>query len=251
MLKTTARGPAGKPAKRKADFPLFKHARGYWAKKVRGRTVYFGKVAIDPEGKAARDLWLDQKDDLLAGRTPRENANGMRMRDLCNRFLTAKQDLRDAGERSPRTCQDYYATCERLLTAFGKNRIVTDLAADDFESLRRAFGKPWGPVAIGNEINRVRVVFKYAYDAGLIERPARYGPSFKRPSKKSLRLARHAKGERLLEAAPLRTIIDAADLPLKAMILLGLNCGFGNLCGASSSRITNLFLKIGLSIFIW
>jgi hypothetical protein len=59
-----------RPAKPRPDFPLFPHRNGRWAKKVRGKFVYFGKWADDPKGEAAVDLWLDQKDDLLAGRTP-------------------------------------------------------------------------------------------------------------------------------------------------------------------------------------
>jgi len=39
-------------------------------KRVQGRLYYFGKVANDPKGQAALDLWLAQKDDLLAGYTP-------------------------------------------------------------------------------------------------------------------------------------------------------------------------------------
>jgi integrase len=36
----------------------------------------------------------------------------------------------------------------------------------------------------------------------------------------------------MFEAAQLRNIIDNADQPLKAMILLSINCGFGNAdCG--------------------
>ncbi len=89
-----------------------------------------------------------------------------------------------------------------------------------------------GHVSLGNEVQRVRVVFKYAYDAGLIDRPIRYGPTFKRPSKKTLRLERNRKqrenGKRMFDATEQRTIIDAAEQPLKAMILLGINCGFGN-----------------------
>jgi hypothetical protein len=49
-----------KHKKPRKDFPLFPHARGYWAKKVRGRFCYFGKVADDPKGEAALHLWLDQ-----------------------------------------------------------------------------------------------------------------------------------------------------------------------------------------------
>ncbi len=57
--------------KPRKEFPLFPHATGRWAKKIRGKLHYFGKCADDPDGVAARDLWLDQKDDLLAGRKPR------------------------------------------------------------------------------------------------------------------------------------------------------------------------------------
>ena len=42
-----------RPGKPRPDFPLFPHARGYWAKKVRGQLHYFGKVSDDPKGVAA------------------------------------------------------------------------------------------------------------------------------------------------------------------------------------------------------
>ena len=42
---------------------------------------------------------------------------------------------------------------------------MEDLASDDFEHLRAALSKTRDPVALGNEIQRIRVVCKYAYDA--------------------------------------------------------------------------------------
>jgi len=228
MPKGTAKRLNRKASKPRPDFPLFPHARGYWAKKVRGCLVYFDKVADDPKGEAALHKWLDQKDDLLAGRTPRVHHDGLTVRDLCNAFLTAKQQLVDSRELSPRTFSDYFATCERLCSAFGKRRFVEDLAAEDFEHLRAALAKKWGPVAIGNEVNRVRVVFKYGHDAGLMDKPIRYGSHFKRPSRKVLRQARAAKGPRMLDAAGIRAVLDRSVQPIHAMILLGINCGLGN-----------------------
>jgi integrase len=224
---TRKRKPA-KPSKPHRDFPLFRHATGRWCKKVRGRLHYFGKVADDPDGQQALALWLEQRDDLLAGRTPRPNATGLRLAELCNGFLTNKRDLVEAGERSQRTWLDYKTVSQWLVTAFGRERLVTDLVADDFAHLRRQLAKRLGPVALGNAIQRVRTIFKWGFDSGLLDRPVRFGPDFTKPSRRVMRLARQAKGPRLFSREELRAILDAAGQPLRAMILLGLNCGFGN-----------------------
>ncbi|HUY33786.1 MAG TPA: hypothetical protein VMV69_13640 [Pirellulales bacterium] len=127
-----------------------------------------------------------------------------------------------------RSWADYYSTCERVVEAFGKNRLVEDLAADDFEKLRASLAKTRSPVTLGNEIQRVRVLFKYAFDNSLVDKPIRYGQAFKRPSKAVIRRERQSKGLRMFEAAELRALIGAAGVPLKAMLLLAANCGFGN-----------------------
>ena len=225
MPQVNTKAVANKPAKPYPDFPLFPHASGRWAKKIRGQLRYFGPWA-DPD--AALQLYLDQWDDLYAGRRPRTSQDGVAVRDLCNRFLTAKRMLADTGEITERTFADYKAVCTRIVDAFGRTRLIAVLGAEDFDELRSKLAKTRGPVALGNEIQRVRVVFKYAYDAGLVDRPVRFGPMFKRPSKKTLRRARHAKGPRMFEATAIRAIAEAAGPQLEAMVLLGINCGLGN-----------------------
>jgi integrase len=229
VSKPTTSARAGKPAKPYDDFPLFPHATGRWAKKIRGRLHYFGPWA-DPQ--AALNKYLDQKDDLHAGRVPRACLGEVRVKDVLNHFLTAKQELLEAGEITARTWAAYYATCERVAKAFGRERHVLDLRPDDFAALRAAIAAKWGPVALANEVQRVRVLFRHAHEAGLIDAPVRFGPGFKKPSRKVLRQVRAAKGPRMFEPAAVHALLAAARPQLRAMILLGINCGFGNAdCG--------------------
>ena len=147
---------------------------------------------------------------------------------MCNRFLTAKQDQLDVGEITVHTWNKHKITCDKIVKQFGKNRLVIDLASEDFEALRKAISKNCNLVTIGSDITRVRVVFKYAYDSGLIDRPLRYGPQFKRPSKKAMRIERSKQLPRLFEAVDIYRILQEATPSLHAMILLAINCGFGN-----------------------
>jgi integrase len=224
MQESTTKAVASKPNKPHPDFPLFPHATRRWAKKVKGKLHYFGPWD-DPQ--AALKKWLDQKDDLLAGRTPRPTG-GVTVGHLVNRFLTAKKHLVDTSELTPRSFADYYRTGKLVADVFGGRRSVADLSAADFEKLRKTISKTRGPVALGNEITRIRVMFKYAYDADLIPAPVRFGPTFKKPNRLALRKAKNAAGLRMFEAAELRKLLAAAGIPLKAMLLLAANCGYGN-----------------------
>ena len=56
----------------------------------------------------------------------------------------------------------------------------------------------------------------------------RYGQGFKRPTKKTLRIHRARQGVKLFTAEEVRRLLAAADVPMKAILLLGINCGLGN-----------------------
>ncbi len=236
--KRRSRKDADRPKKPYPDFPLSPHLSGKWQKMIRGKIHYFGRWANRVNGKLVRikgDGWKEAleeykkvADDLHAGRTPRVQSDGLTVADLCNRFLTAKLRKREAGELGLRMFGEYRDTTDLLVAAFGKTRLVDDLAADDFESLRATMAERWGPVRLGNAITRVKSVFKYALDNGLIDKPVRFGGEFRKPDKAVLRRHRATNGARMLEADELRRLIDAASVPLRAMVLLGLNAGFGN-----------------------
>jgi integrase len=213
-----------KPAKPYPEFPLYAHAAGVWAKKIRGKVHYFGPWE---NPNAALQSYLEQRDALHAGRKPREAAGGLVVKELANAFLNHKKSRLDTGELSPRTWAEYKETTDLLVSNFGRSRLVADLGPDDFAALRDKMAKRWGPTRLGNAVQRVRSVFKHAADCGRLDRPVCFGPGFARPSAKTLRLQRAKAGPKLFTADEVRRMIDAAGVPLRAMVLLGVNCGFG------------------------
>jgi integrase len=247
-----------RPPKPYPEFPLCAANCGAWQKKIGGTVYYFGKwgkvvngrlTRIDGDGwQAALETYKAQVDDLQAGRKPRGKAEGLTVGDLRGRFLTAKSRALDAGEITGRTYAEYRATADRLMATFGEKRLVNDLASDDFESLRADIAKQWGPIRLGNEIQRVRTTFKYAFEAGLIDKPVRYGPEFKKPSRSVMRKNRATNGKRLFQAAEVRALLDAASPAVKAMILLGVNCGFGNHDVATLPQLS-VELSVGWILF--
>jgi len=225
MSNSTPQGKVEKPDKPNSTYPLFAHSNGLWCKKIRGKHVYFGRWD-DPA--AALQRYLDQKDDLHAGRTPREAIDGLTIRDLANRFLTAKTQQAKVGEVTPRTAQSYFSTCRRIVEAFGKHRPVVSLTASDFTQLRDVMAETLGPATRKLEIARTKAVFHYGYDMDLIDRPVKFGPDFKAPTTRMLKKARRQNGGKTFSAEEVRAMLDAALPHIRAMVLLGINCGFGN-----------------------
>ena len=234
-----------KPAKPRPDFPLYAHAVGKWAKTIRGKGYYFGRWD-DPEG-ALRE-YLDQKDDLYAGRTPGAKGGGATIRDVCNQFIAGKRVDLDGGRISPRTFVEYDRTCRMIIDEFGSGRAVLDLRPIDFEKFYGRLSRKHGVSSLGKEITVARMVFKYAYESDMIERPVKFGPRFKGPSKMDRRIAKakteHQNGVKMFTSDEIRKMIDVADPQLKAMILLGINAGMGN-TDVSSLPISALDLKTG------
>jgi integrase len=267
MSKSSRKGrpgkPTGQPEKPYPDFPLSPHPSGAWQKKILGKIHYFLRWATYVDGKLQRlpsdewwkpalELYQEQKDDLFARRTPRVKRDGLTVASLCNTFLTAKHRKVSSGELSARAFMEYKEITDRLVAAFGKKRLVEDLAADDFEKLRADMAERWGPVRLANGITRVRSVFKYGFDNGLLKTLVKYGSEFKKPDKIVLRRHKAKNGERMLEAAEVRRLLDALagkevetgrineetgepetmtldpNATLRAMVLLGVNAGFGN-----------------------
>jgi hypothetical protein len=109
-----------RPAKPYPGFPLFPHATGRWAKKIRGKFHYFGEWS-DPNGALRR--YLVEKDDLEAGRKPRRVSEGVKealtVRGMVGLFLDAKEINVRSGEMEQRTWKEYQSYGVRMIRVLG------------------------------------------------------------------------------------------------------------------------------------
>lgn len=232
-------------AKRKATaavFPLTLHrGSGQWCKKLKVATTGKWKVFYFGRDKTqALEKYLDTKDTLQAGRVPGCSTTGVTVADVCNAFLGAKRARVESGELSERSWVDYRRTCETIVAVLDRDRIASTLTVADFSTLRshlasavskardrggRLPGRR-GPVALSNEIGRVRAVFRYGAGTGIIP-TLPMGTEFVKPSKRVLRVAKNAAGSKMVEPSDLRRAIAKAKPVFRAMLLLGINGGLG------------------------
>lgn len=222
-----------KPDKPYEGFELFPHASGQWAKTILGKQYYFGKW---DDWQAALAEYKRKREYLYAGKAPPPDPSDITtVAQVLNAFHRAKKRAVDLGELTQRSFDDYEAVCDVIAAKLGKDRPIESVSPDDLADLKAAFAKGKGgkrrsPVSLKRYIGIARMVFRFAneeYEPAL-PRQIRYKKSLSNPPAKSLRKARNEVGERMFSAEEIRALLDIAKPQLKAMIYLGINCGFGN-----------------------
>jgi integrase len=224
MRKPTRPRRSDKPKKPYPEFPLYPHATRRWAKKIRGKTRFFGPWE-DWQGALAR--YQEQREDLYAGRVPRAKRQGYSVRQLCNEYLHAKKVKADRGQLSLLSWKERLKVCELLTAAMG-DVFVDDVGPADFAAFDRSLPVHWGLHRRGKVVTIVRCVFRYAMEMDITLKLIKFGPDFKPAGKQALKAARDKRPVRHFSAAEVLQLLASADVHMKAMILLGVNCGYGN-----------------------
>jgi integrase len=227
---------AVRPAKPRADFPLTPHPAGQWVKRIHGKLYSFGAWA-DPE--AALSEYHRVRESLDGVADP--DGGKVTTRRLVQDFLKAKRQLVDQGDLAMKTWTDYQAAGKRLVAFFGPAREVASLRPADFDRYRKSFPADWGAVRINNEIVRVSPMLRFAFATGAVDKPLQLGITFRRVSQKKVRAERAGKPQKFFEAAEVHSLLAHAGIQMKAMILLGVNCGYGN---SDCGRLTRDMLDL-------
>lgn len=227
------------PKKPYPGFPLYAHGRGYWAKKIRGKTHYFGR--IEDGWEAAEALYNRQREDLHAGREPRDNDDRITVGDLCDNYLDAGKARVANGEIREMSWNDSLRTAKIFSAFLGKTRPVDTLRVLDFEEFRGYLVRRFNVSTVAGHIARTKAMLKWAYDVELLDAPLRVGPNFKRPPAAQFRRHRASKPAQFFEAAEIHRLYAAAGRQMRAILLLGINAALGNRdCGELEFRHLDL-----------
>ncbi len=227
-----------RPEKPYADYPLTPHSAGVWCKKIRGKVHYFGPW---DDWQGALNEFLAQRDDLYAGRNPNRVKGGVTLGHALNHFLSSKKTALESGEITPRTYWELDRTCERIAKSIGTRTLLSEVGPADLDALRLELGNGYkkdtaskikikarvSPTTVKGELTRARMFFLYCNEY-LAEKPIVYRKPLRSPSRRDLRRVVNERGPRDFTAKQIKALAKVASAQVRAMIYLGINCGFGN-----------------------
>lgn len=141
------------------------------------------------------------------------------IKELANRFIAAQQ----ANWRNPEeTLKCYKGWLGRFIADHSRLR-ASDFTIEQFADWKISLKKRgYSAESINHYLSAVRAMFTFAEETDLIEK----GPKLKRV-KNELISKTGSKEKPLYTQEEINTLLHAADLQMKVMILLALNYGFG------------------------
>ncbi len=202
---------------RSDKFPLTLHPTGQYCKKVKGRLYYFGT-----DKQQAFQRYLEQAAYLHTGKgcRPKSANDSPSVKMLCNLYLDHQESRVTIGEIKPRQLSDQTRLLRDFVKFIGPNRVVSNISTIDLQNYRKKLIKAGNkPNTINNHIAAFKAMYNWALNNEIIETS---------PNLKAIKKTVAAKEERpIFSASQIHELLEHANIQMKAMIWLGLNCGFG------------------------
>jgi integrase len=167
---------------------------------------------------------------LYNGQQPDPKPQGMTIKEMVNHFMHHSSLKVKAGELKQRTWNEYQTYGNRIIDVLGADFPLEAVGPRAGEKLFEAMTKcHQSPHSLEGDKAKIMVFFNYANDQDFTERPMKLGSLFRRASRRVKRKRRQeTRGHKFFEAQEIRQLLAEAPPRLKAMILLAVNCGFGN-----------------------
>jgi integrase len=222
----TAPATPSKPPKPYPAFPLTASNTGQWSKTIRKKRFYFGPWV---DWKGALERYNAQREHLYAGTTPPEI--GVTVAGMLNTYGRTKIQQVVDGQFSARSLAEYKLVWDVIVGCCGKSREIESLTREDFAELRSRLGKGKNgkPIA-ANSHKKLLAIARMPFNFACSELDCtvrHYKTALRSPTALEIRRAKNRVGERLMTAEEIRTLVAGTSDQLSAMILLGINAGFG------------------------
>jgi integrase len=209
--------PNSRRKTRSDKFPLTLHKTGQYCKKIRGKFYYFGS-----DRNEAMQRYFAQATYLHTGKRedPGPVGNSISLKTLCNVYLDHQQTRTTVGEIKLRHVSDQTQTLRSFVRFIGPNRPVSNVSTIDLQSYRRKLiDASLSSNTINNHVSTIKAMYNWALENEVLDRI---------PNLKAVRKITHAKRERpTFTGQQIQSLLQNASPQMKAMIWLGLNCGFG------------------------
>lgn len=209
---------------------LFAHRNGQWAKKIRGRMCYFGVVA-DPAAALAR--YQAEGPSLHRGEGIEHSRAicdaGLSVEHAVNAWLAWQLSRVESGDLTRATFRDYRMVGQWIGDAVGWATACGTLTPAVWSAARAELGRRYStPGTVRKFVLLTRAWAKWAE---CLMPPLDLGRDWRGPAQRAMRLRRadqRASNPRLIRDGDLRHLLIGCRNPqLRAMLWLGINCGFG------------------------
>jgi integrase len=202
---------------RSDKFPLTLHSTGQYCKKNKGKMHYFGK-----DKKQALERYLEQAAFLHNGKAKMfKTTNGnMTLKSLCNIYLQHQQAKATSAEITIRHHADQISCLKKFMSFIGQHRKINEISTLDLQNYKRKLKRAYNSAHRMNlHISIMKTMFHWARQNDILD----YIPNIDAVSSvKIIHKQRH-----VFTSEEIHRLFDFADVQMKAMIWLGLNCGFG------------------------
>ena len=209
-----------KTLKRKSrsdKFPLTFHPTGQYCKKIKGKMYYFGS-----DKKQALERYLGQATYLHGGQNnlQKPTDDNMTLRQLCDMYLKYQYSKLQANDLTARHHNDQIESLNKLMAFLGQARKIKSISTLDLQNYKRRIQKSHVSVCRLNlHISIMKALFHWARKNDVLANI---------PNIDAVSRGKIVHQEKFtFDPEQINKLLFAADVKMRPIIWLGLNCGFG------------------------
>lgn len=209
-----------KTSKRKTrsdKFPLTLHPTGQYCKKIKGKIYYFGS-----NKKEALHKYLDQATYLHGCQEAEQKLtdDNMTIKQLCDMYLKYQFSKVQANDLTAGHHNEQIGSLNRLTAFLECGQKIKNISTIDLQNYKRTLQKTHISVyRLNLHISIMKALFHWARENDILENI----PNIDAISRgKIIRCVKFT-----FDQEQINQLLSVADVKMQAMILFGLNCGFG------------------------